>query len=388
MKESTRLVHAGRNPNANFGVVNPPVYHASTITFPSVAALEASDRDQLDGTHYGRLGTPTTFALEEAVAALEGSERAVILPSGAAALASTFLAFVQAGDHVLVADTVYYPTRRLCGDLLARFGVEAEFYDPAIGVGIAARIRPNTRIVFVESPGSLTFEVQDVPAIAQAARAAGVLVAMDNTWSAGLFFKPFEHGVDLSIQAGTKYIVGHSDAMLGTIALGEEHYAKVKMTANYFGYSTAPDDCYLALRGIRTLDVRLRRHEENALRVAQWLTDRPEVAKVLHPALPSCPGHDLWKRDFTGASGLFGVVLNEAPKAALDAMLDGMEWFAMGYSWGGFESLILPTHPGTSRSATTWKPKGPTLRLHVGLEDPDDLIADLEAGFARLNAAR
>lgn len=386
--ENTRIVHAGRNPAANHGVVNPPVYHASTITFETMAELEASDRAPLDGTHYGRLGTPTTFALEEAVAALEGAERAVVLPSGLGALSVAFLSFVASGDHVLVSDNVYFPTRRLCSQLLARFGVEAEYYDPMIGAGIAARIRPNTRVVFVESPGSLTFEVQDVPAIAAAAHAAGALVMMDNTWSGGVFFKALAHGVDLSVQAGTKYIVGHSDAMLGTIALSDAHYATVKTTANNFGYGTAPDDCYLALRGLRTIDVRLRRHEANALAVANWLTTRPEVAAVLHPALPSCPGHAIWKRDFTGASGLFSIVLGDASKAAVTAMLDGLELFAMGYSWGGFESLIIPTRPATSRTATAWPHAGPSLRLHVGLEDPEDLIADLRRGFERLNAAR
>ncbi len=385
--KNTTLVTAGRRPEENFGIVNPPVYHASTVTFQTVAELEASNANPFEGVHYGRQGTPTTFALEEAVAALEGGDRAVILPSGMAAVTAAMLPFLSSGDHVLVTDSVYFPTRRFCDTYLRRFGVETTYFDPMIGAGISELMRAETKIVFVEAPGSQTFEVQDIPAIAEAAHAGGAMVIMDNTWSAGFYFQPFEHGVDLSIQAATKYIVGHSDAMLGTIAVPAGLYEKVKGEANNLGFCAGPDDCYLALRGIRSLGARLARHHENGLRLAEWLAARPEVERVLHPALPSCPGHEVWKRDFTGASGLFGVVLKEAPKEAVVAMLDGMELFAMGYSWGGYESLVIPTDPARIRTATTWPFKGPSLRLHAGLEDVDDLIADLGAGFERFNAA-
>lgn len=386
MKKHTVLVNAGRNPEENFGIVNPPVYHASTVTFPTLAALEASQEHPLDHVHYGRYGTPTTSALEEAVAALEGGAGCVTAPSGLAAIAISMLAFVKQGDHALVTDSVYFPTRKLYHNLLAKLGIEVSFYDPMIGAGIAQLMRPDTRAVWVESPGSQTFEVQDVPAIAKAAHARGAVVVMDNTWSAGYFFDAFAHGVDVSVQAGTKYIGGHSDVMLGTITTTEALYETVKWTAVTLGSCAGPDDCYLTLRGLRTLAARLARHQESALAIARWLATRPEVERVLHPALPSCPGHDVWKRDFTGSSGLFGVVLKEFPKRAVAAMLDGMELFAMGYSWGGYESLIVPTYPPKVRSATTWPHKGPSIRLHVGLEDVDDLRQDLEAGLKRLAA--
>jgi cystathionine beta-lyase len=387
-KKDTLLVNAGRRPEETFGLVNPAVYHGSTVVFPTVAALEASNLAPFEGVHYGRTGTPTTFAFEEAVAALEGGERTVTLPSGLAAIACTLLAFLDAGDHVLVTDSVYFPTRRLLGGPLKRFGVETTYYDPLIGAGIAALIRPQTKVVFVESPGSLTFEVQDVPAIAEAAHAKGVTVVMDNTWSAGLYFQPFAHGVDVSIQAATKFIVGHSDAMLGTVTVPSRLYERIRGTANGYGYCAGPDDCYLGLRGLRSLSPRLARHQENGLKLAHWLAGRPEVEAVLHPALPGCPGHDLWKRDFTGACGLFGVVLQPAAKSAVAAFLDGLELFALGYSWGGFESLIIPTDPGKVRTASPWPYAGPSIRIHTGLEDADDLIADLEKGLARFNAAR
>jgi cystathionine beta-lyase len=284
-------------------------------------------------------------------------------------------------------DTVYGPVRRFCDALLARFGVETTYYPPGIGDGIAALIRRNTRIVYLESPGSLTFEIQDVPAISAAAHAAGAMVVMDNTWATPLFFKPFDRGVDVSVHAATKYIGGHSDLMLGLVVTKQAHFTTLKGTAHGLGFAAAPDDCYLALRGLRTLSVRLRRHQETGLALARWLQTRPEVSTVLHPALPGTPGHEIWKRDFTGASGLFGVVLQPFSKAAVAAMVDGMELFPMGFSWGGYESLILPVHPEASRSATRWNAPGPVLRIHAGLEDPEDLIADLARGFERLNAA-
>jgi len=387
LKPETRLVTAGRDSKAQHGFVNPPVYHASTVLFPSVAALEASLEDRYSHVHYGRYGTPTTFALEEAVAALEGGEKAIALPSGLAAINVALMTFLDSGDHILVSDSVYAPVRTLCDRLLSRFGVTATYYDPLIGAGIAELIRPNTRIVYLESPGSLTFEVQDVPAMAAAAHAAGALVVLDNTWATPLFYKPLRHGVDIVIHAATKYIVGHSDVILGAVITTEEMYMQVRTMAADLGHCAAPDDAYYALRGLRTMGVRLERHEKNALAVARWLQTRPEVSRVLYPALPEDPGHALWKRDFLGASGLFGVVLKPAPKAAVYAMIDALDLFGIGSSWGGFESLILPTSPERGRTATRWAPEGPTLRLHIGLEDPQDLIEDLERGFHQLRTA-
>ena len=388
-KRDTLLSHLGRNPRAHHGTVNPPVYHASTILFESLRAVEEARRDPLaKGTStYGRTGTPTTFALEEAVAELEGGYGAVAVPGGLAAIAGTFLAYLAQGDHVLVSDSVYQPTRKLCEDLLARLGVETTYYDPRLGEEIAGLMRPNTKLVFLESPGSHTFEMQDVPAIAAAARAAGVVSAMDNTWATPLFFRPLDHGIDVSIHAATKYLAGHADVMMGLVVAGEEHYHRLRRSAALLGYTAAPDDVYLTLRGLRTLSLRLHRHQETGLRLARWLQARPEVARVLYPALPDDPGHALWRRDFGGATGLFGVVLEAVSKDALAAMIDGLDLFGIGFSWGGFESLIIPSEKSTVRTATEW-PEAPQLvRIHAGLEDPDDLIADLEAGFERLNQA-
>ncbi|QQP91204.1 cystathionine beta-lyase [Skermanella sp. TT6] len=383
----TILTHAGNDPHANFGIVNPPVYHASTVLFPTVAALEEAGHS-FDGVRYGRIGTPTSQAFEATVARLEGGFKAVTAPSGLAAITTALLAFVSAGDHVLVTDSVYGPTRLFCSDMLKRLGVEAEFYDPLAGAAIERLIRPNTRVVFLESPGSLTFEVQDVPAIAAAAKQAGAVVMIDNTWGTPLFFKPFDHGVDLSIHAATKYMVGHSDAMLGVITAGtEEVWNRLKRNSVQLGTCAGPDDIYLGLRGLRTMGARLRQHQDTALDLARWLQARPEVARVLHPALPDDPGHALWRRDFTGACGLFAIELKPCSAAAVAAFLDGMELFGMGYSWGGYESLILPIHPEKLRTATRWRTDGPMIRLHAGLEDPNDLIADLDRGLARLAAA-
>lgn len=383
-RDLTILTHAGNNPNAHQGIVNPPVYHASTILFPSVAAMRAKAKSRFEGTYYGRYGTPTTFALEEAVAELEGADKAVALPSGMAAIAGTLLAFLASGDHLLVPDNVYEPTRHFCDDYLAKLGIGVTYYDPLIGAGIGDLIRPRTRLVYLESPGSHTFEIQDIPAIAAAAHAKGALAVMDNTWATPLFFKPYRHGIDVAIHAATKYIVGHSDAMLGLITMKGEHYDRVKSHVHGFGFAAAPDDCYLALRGLRSLAPRLAQHQASALRLAQWLKLRPEVAQVLHPALPDFPGHDLWRRDFLGASGLFSIVLHPVAPDRLEAMLDGMTLFGMGFSWGGYESLIVPSNLAHARSVKKWAPPGPTLRIHAGLEDPEDLIADLAAGFARL----
>ena len=388
-KADTLLAHLGRDPKAFHGAVNPPVYHASTILFDSLDAYEDRHRYLEKGkVVYGLLGTPTTFALEEAVARLEGGSGCIAVSSGLAAITGPILALVESGDHILVSDSVYQPTRKFCDHMLRRLGVETTYYDPLIGAGIAALMRPNTRLVFLESPGSLTFEVQDAPAIAAAAKAAGAAVLMDTTWPASLLCRPFELGVDISIQAGTKYIVGHSDAMLGLITTNEAFEQKVRLAVQELGQCAAPDDVYLALRGLRTLSVRLARHQETGLALARWLAARPEVERVLHPALPGDPGNDLWRRDFSGASGLFGVVLRApCPRAAVAAMIEGMELFGLGSSWGGFESLMIAAYPERTRSATTWDAPGRTLRIHAGLEDPADLIADLEAGFERFNRA-
>jgi cysteine-S-conjugate beta-lyase len=386
-KLDTLLTHAGRDPEGNFGIVNPPVYRASTVLQPTMAALEAAQHDRYGGVRYGRHGTPTTFALEQAAAAVEGGHRAVALPSGLAAVAATILGFVKPGDHVLMADNVYGPARNLANGMLKRFGVETEFYDPMIGAGIAALLRGETRLVYMESPGSLTFEVPDVPAILAAVKPRGIATALDNTWASPCFFRPLALGVDVSVIAGTKYIVGHSDAMLGLAVCTESSFMPVRLAASELGYSVGPDDCYLALRGLRTASVRMKQHQAQGLALAEWLQRRPEVARVLHPALPGHPGHEFWRRDFIGACGLFGVVLRDVPKAAVAAMLDGMELFGMGASWGGYESLILPVNPAKLRTATRWQPEGPTLRIHAGLEDIDDLIDDLERGFRRLGEA-
>jgi cystathionine beta-lyase len=386
MKDRTRVVTAGRDPAAQHGIVNPPVWHASTVLFPSLAALEEASRSPHRGVFYGRRGTPTSFALEDAIAEIEGGAQCRLCPSGLAAIATALLAFLGSGDHLLMVDSVYGPTRAFCDGTLRRFGVETTYYDPLIGARIADLIRSDTRVVFVESPGSLTFEVQDVPAIAAAAHARGAYVLMDNTWASPLYFKPFAHGVDVSIQAATKYLVGHSDAMLGSITTTEESWPQLLRAHGQLGQCAGPDDIYLGQRGLRTLAVRLERHWQNGLILAEWLRTRPEVARVLHPALPDDPGHALWRRDFLGASGLFAAVLHPCSKAALAAMVDDLQLFGMGYSWGGYESLVLPSDPRPLRSATEWREEGRLLRFHAGLEDIDDLIADLEAGFARLNA--
>jgi cystathionine beta-lyase len=381
-KADTRLAHAGRAPSRHHGFVNTPIYRGSTVLFPTVASLEANEQDFT----YGRLGTPTVKALEEAIAELEGGTRTLLTPSGLSAIAATLLAFVSAGDEVLVSDSVYRPTRRFCDHVLKRLGVKTIYYDPLIGAGINNLLGSKTKLVFTESPGSQTFEVQDIPAIAKAAHEAGAIVVLDNTWATPLYFKPFDHGVDVSIQAATKYIVGHADAMLGAITANQKAAPIVEKAHDELGLCPGPEDVYLGLRGLRSLSVRLARHQQSGLELARWLEGRPEVARVLHPALPSDPGHVLWRRDFTGASGLFAIILRSASHAALAAMLDGFNLFGMGYSWGGFESLILPFDPNDYRTATKWQAQGPALRLHVGLEDVEDLQADLEAGFERLLA--
>jgi cysteine-S-conjugate beta-lyase len=386
MKDDTLVVTGGRDPEHNHGAVNPPVYRASTILYPSVEAFEAPR--QLRGVYYGRGGVPTTFALEDAIARLEGAAGTVVTGSGKTAIAQALLSFLQAGDHLLMVDTAYAPTRQLCDRVLSRFGVEVTFYDPLIGADIERLLRPNTRVVFMESPGSLTFEIQDVPAIAAVARARDVLSMLDNTWATPLYFKALGHGVDVSIHAATKYICGHSDTMMGVASTGAALHQKLRHGMQDLGAFISPDDCYQGLKGLRTLAVRLERHQATALQLADWLQARPEVERVLHPALPDDPGHEIWRRDFLGASGLFGVLLKPCPKEAWCALVEGLELFGLGASWGGYESLIMPNRPERYRTATTWDPSFPSIRIHAGLEDPDDLIADLDAGFARLNRVR
>ncbi|MEQ8357687.1 MAG: cystathionine beta-lyase [Kiloniellaceae bacterium] len=384
----TLLSHLGRDPARHFGTVNTPVYHASTLLQETMEAFEDVQQRKLEkgSSSYGRSGTPTTFAFEETVAALEGGYGAVAVSSGLQAVTVALMSFAEAGKHFLIPDTIYYPARKVCESLMQRLGVETTFYDPLLGAGIAELIRDNTVLIYMESPGSLTFEVQDVPAIAAAAKAAGVTTVIDNTWATPLFCRPLDLGADIVLHAATKYLVGHSDALLGVLTCHAAHYELLRRTSQYLGCSAAPDDVYLGLRGMRSLAVRLDRHQANALRLTEWLGQRPEVDRLLYPALPGDPGHALWRRDFTGASGLFGLTLKPCPRDAVLAMIDGLELYGIGASWGGFESLILLTDPDSSRSATRWRPDGPTLRIFAGLEHGDDLIADLEAGFARLGA--
>ncbi|MGE3142952.1 MAG: cystathionine beta-lyase [Hyphomonadaceae bacterium] len=376
----TRLALAGRDPARFDGAVNPPLHRASTLVIPKVADLYGAP-----GKTYALEGMAVQEALCEALIAVEGGAGAQLAPSGLAACTLAILTVARAGGEVLVTDSCYGPTRRFCDTMLARLGVAARYYDPRIGAGIAELIGEKTCAVFLESPGSITFEIQDVPAICAAARARGVPTIIDNTWSAGLYFKPFAHGVDLSVQALTKYQAGHADLLLGAVLSADAAWAaRVRRAYKELGLGAAPDDAYLALRGLRTMPVRLTAQSEAALTIARWLSGRAEVARVLHPALESHPDHALWARDFTGASALFGVVLKPVEAARLDAMLENLELFAMGFSWGGYESLIVPCDANITRTAAPWRAEGPLLRLSIGLEHPDDLSADLAAGLDRL----
>jgi cysteine-S-conjugate beta-lyase len=381
----TTVVTGGRDPASYHGFVNPPVYHASTVLYPSAEDFVAHRARY----QYGRRGTPTTEALELALQELEGPRCAgvALLPSGLAAVSAALLSVLKAGDNVLVTDSAYGPTRAFCDQMLSRLGVTTTYYDPLIGGGIAKLLQPNTRAVFIESPGSLSFEMQDVAAIAEAAHGKDALVLMDNTWATPLYFRALDFGVDLSIQAGTKYIGGHSDVMLGTVSANGATAAGLKNTVRLNGWCVGPDDMYLGQRGLRTLAVRLDRHYRSGVAVADWLEQRPEVLRLLHPAFPSHPGHALWKRDFTGASGLFSVVLKPVPQKAVYAFLDTLELFGIGASWGGYESLAIPFDCSNVRTATRWAPGGPAVRFHIGLEAVEDLLADLERGFAALAVA-
>ncbi len=380
---ATRLVHAGRDPSGQHGFVNTPIYRGSTVLFPSYDDLKHRRGRYTYGTH----GTPTSDALCDAWSEIAGAAGTVATPSGLAALSIGLMSAVSAGDHLLVSDSAYRPTRIFCDEVLKRFGVETTYYDPLIGAGIGEVMRDNTKAVLVEAPGSLTFEMQDVPAIAEVAHARGACVVMDNTWATPLLFPPHERGVDIAIEAGTKYLSGGSDLLLGLTSANAEYWPVLHRTYHQFSVCAGPEDMFLAMRGMRTMGLRLREHERQALDIARWLQARPEVLRVLHPALPEDPGHAIWKRDFSGASGLFGVILKPVPEAAVAAMLDGLELFGMGFSWGGFESLCIPFDCTPFRTATRWAPGGPGLRFHIGLEDLGDLKADLEAAFARLRAA-
>ena len=387
MKRDTRLIALGRAPVRAQGPVNLPVHRASTILSEHLDGyVHRFDGDnRYDNVTYGATGTQNSRALAEAVAAIEGGHRTVVTGTGLSAVTMAVSAVVRAGDHVLVPDSVYGPTRRFCAEVLSRYGVETSFYDPAAGAGIAEAMRANTRLVYTEAPGSLTFEMQDVPAIAKAARERGALVAMDNTWATPMFFRPLEHGVDISIQAGTKYLAGHSDLVIGMITTAtDELFRAIADQTFAFGDTASPDDCFLALRGMRSLSVRLKRQSESAMKIARWLDARPEVKRVLYPALESDPGHALWKRDFEGASSLFGLAMHTTDEAAIARMVNGLELFRIGSSWGGYESLVAYNRMPIPRAVIPWTETPALLRIHVGLEDPDDLVADLEAGLGRL----
>lgn len=373
---NTRLAHEGYDPADYHGFVNPPVVHASTVLFSEAARMEGRDQKYV----YGTIGTPTTDALASAINALEGSAGTIMVPSGLAAVTVPLLAFLSAGDHVLITDSVYTPTRNFADTMLKRLGVEVEYYDPLAGAGIAALMKPNTRVVFTESPGSHTFEIQDIPAIAQAAKAAGAVVMMDNTWATPLFFKPLEHGVDISIHAATKYPAGHSDVLLGTVSANAACWEQLQATYNALGCCAGPDDVYQVLRGLRTMGVRLDRHQSSALELARWLEGQQGISRVLHPALESHPGHALWKRDFCGSSGLFSIVLAGGGKAQAHAFLDALQVFGLGYSWGGYESLAVPGRLA-DRTIAKGPYDGPVIRLQIGLEDVADLKADLRRGL-------
>ena len=389
MKErrpDTRLVHGGRRPEWRGRLVNPPVNRASTILFDSVAELRAA-APEFGKPYYGLHGTATQWALAEALSELEpGAAGTMLYSSGLAAVTAALLSVLSAGDELLMTDSVYGPTRRFCDTFLKRYGVATRYYDPTAGAGIAALIGERTRAIFLESPGSLTMEIQDVPAICAAAGARGVATLLDNTWATPLFFPALAAGVDLAVLAGTKYVGGHADVMLGSVTANAKHYAKLERTTWDLGLCVSSDDAWLGARGLRTMGVRLQRHEASALRIARWLNEQPQVAAVLHPALPDCPGHDIWARDFRGASGLFSFVLRGGGDAGRIRFIEGLELFGLGYSWGGYESLVIPADPDPIRTATSWRAEGPLVRLHVGLEDADDLIEDLAAGLARHGA--
>lgn len=385
----TLLVSLGRDPKRDSGSVNPPVHRTSTVIFPDYDTFAAYEEGKVKHLGYGRYGSPTTKELEETLATLEGADHAILTASGLAAITTTLLALLSAGDHVLIPDSIYSSARNFVLNELPRFGIDAQFYDPTIGADIAKLMKKNTKMIYAESPGSLTFEMQDLPALSKVAHTHGALLVSDNTWATPLLMRPFELGVDVSIHSATKYIAGHSDLVMGAIMCKEAHYKVLRRAHRNLGAAASGDNAYLALRGLRTIAVRLKEHQEHALEVAKWLQTVPEVKRVLYPALAEDPGHALWKRDMTGATALFAVELQEkASHEALAAMMDGLDHFGMGFSWGGYESLIISYDPSKSRSATKqWEKPTTLLRIHIGLEAPKDLIADLDAGFKRLRAA-
>ncbi len=373
---NTRLAHIGYDPADFFGFVNPPVVHASTVLFPDTATMASRNQKYT----YGTRGTPTSDALAGAVDALEGSAGTVIVPSGLVAVTLPLLAFLSAGDHVLITDSVYHPTRHFADTMLKRMGVEVEYYAPGIGGAISASMKPNTRVVFTESPGSNTFEMQDIDAIAAAAHKGDAVVMMDNTWATPLYFKPLDHGVDVSIHAATKYPAGHSDVLLGTVSANERTWKQLHETFVTLGCCAGPDDAYQVLRGLRTMGVRLAHHEKSALELARWLEGRDGIARVLHPALKSHPGYELWKRNFTGSSGLFSIVLASGGHKEASAFLDALEIFGLGYSWGGFESLAVAVSL-SDRTVAKGDYPGPVIRLQIGVEEVEDLKADILKGL-------
>lgn len=378
---ATLLTHAGSHPERYHGAVSVPPHRMSTIVFDTYEEFEKVPHTPF---HYGRAGTPSSAAFEEAIAALEGAHNSVSTCSGLSAILVALMAFAKAGDHVLMVDNCYGPSRKSCEEILRRFGVEVEYYPPLIGGDITKLFRDTTRLVFMESPGSLTFEVQDVGAIVAAAKAAKIKTAIDNSWATPLNFRPMDHGIDVSVMSATKYISGHSDAMLGVVSTNEDSWHAVKRAALMLGLCGGSEELYLASRGLRTLHVRMQQHQKAGLDIAQWLATHPAVKRVLHPAMPDARGHDHWKKYYSGASGTFGIVLHETDKTKIARMLDGMQLFSMGFSWGGFESLLFPEQPKPIRTAEPWVEDGFNLRLHIGLEDVADLKADLEAGLARL----
>lgn len=391
LRPATQLVQGGRrpewtgDPRLGGGVVNPPVWRASTILYDNIADMKGRGHATHDKLYYGRRGTPTVWALADALTGMEpGAEGTLLYPSGVAAITAGLLALLSPGDHLLMVDSAYEPTRSFCNGMLARLGVSTTYYDPLVGAGIADLITPATKLIFLESPGSLTFEVQDITAIVAAARERGVLTMLDNTWATPLLFPAITQGIDVTMMSLTKYVGGHSDAMMGSLTATKALWPRLRQASYQLGHAVSPDDCALMLRGLRTLDVRMARHGANGLKVANWLAERAEVACVLHPALPGDPGHAIWARDFLGTSGLFGFTLKGVDEAARTRFIDALQHFGIGFSWGGYESLVVPSDPAGIRTATAWTDPDPLVRLSIGLEDPADLIADLERGFAAM----